>query len=96
MVAKKTASKKTALKSAKPAASAAKASADAVTENSIIGETVNKYPFTVPIFFKHGLMCLGCGFAMMETIGQGCMGHGIAVGPLVKDLNEAVKKGGKK
>jgi hybrid cluster-associated redox disulfide protein len=94
MVAKKTAVKKSVAKAAKPKAS--KASADAVTENSIIGETVNKYPFTVPIFFKHGLMCLGCGFAMMETIGQGCMGHGIAVGPLVKDLNEAVKKGAKK
>lgn len=68
----------------------------AITENSIIGEVVNKHPQTVPVFFRHGLTCLGCGFAMMETIGQGCMGHGIAAGPLLKDLNAAAAKGAKK
>jgi len=57
-----------------------------------IGEVVQKYPETIPVFLEHGLMCFGCAVARFENIEQGAMAHGIEVDPLVADLNAAVAK----
>lgn len=58
-----------------------------------IAEAVNKHPEIVPVFMKYGLSCIGCPFAMSETIEQGANGHGINVEKLMKELNQKVKKG---
>jgi hybrid cluster-associated redox disulfide protein len=55
-----------------------------------IGDVVNKYPNTIPVFFKHGLGCVGCAVARFENIRQGAMAHGIDVDLLMKDLNDIV------
>ncbi len=41
------------------------------------------------IFLQHGLMCLGCPSASMESLEQASMVHGINLDFLLKDLNEA-------
>lgn len=61
-----------------------------ITKDMGIQETVDKYPQSVPVFFKHGLGCLGCAAARFETIEQGAMAHGIDVDALVADLNKVV------
>ncbi len=61
-----------------------------ITKTMGIQEVVEKYPETVPIFFKHGLGCLGCAAARFESIEQGAMAHGIDVDALIADLNKAV------
>lgn len=43
------------------------------------------------VLFNSGLMCLGCSMAMYETLGQGCVAHGMSkkeVDKLIKKLNE--------
>jgi hybrid cluster-associated redox disulfide protein len=59
-----------------------------------IGEVVQKYPQTVEVFLRHGLMCFGCAIARFENLEQGAMAHGIDVETLVKDLNAAVSQAG--
>jgi len=59
-----------------------------------IGEVVQKYPQTVEVFLRHGLMCFGCAIARFENLGQGAMAHGIDVETLVNDLNAAVSQAG--
>ena len=61
-----------------------------ITKDMGIQETVDKYPQSVPVFFKHGLGCLGCAAARFETIEQGAMAHGIDVDALIADLNKVV------
>ena len=61
-----------------------------ITKDMSISEIVSKYPMTVPVFFQHGLMCVGCAAARFETLEQGAMAHGIDVDGLLKGLNEAV------
>ena len=61
-----------------------------ITKEMSISEIVSKYPMTVPVFFQHGLMCVGCAAARFETLEQGAMAHGIDVDGLLKGLNEAV------
>ena len=63
-----------------------------IGKDQSIGEVVEKYPQTIPVFLHHGLMCFGCAIARFENIEQGAMAHGIDVEALVKDLNEAVNQ----
>jgi hybrid cluster-associated redox disulfide protein len=57
-----------------------------------IGEVVQKFPQTIEVFLRHGLMCFGCAIARFENIEQGAMAHGINVEALMTDLNAAVSK----
>jgi hybrid cluster-associated redox disulfide protein len=63
---------------------------NAITREMPIGEVVQKYPQTVEVFLRHGLMCFGCAIARFENLEQGALAHGIDVEALVKDLNAAV------
>ncbi len=58
-----------------------------ITKEMSIGEIVQKYPQTVRVFLKHGLMCIGCAAARFENLEQGAMAHGIDIVPLLEDLN---------
>lgn len=59
----------------------------AITKEMRIQEIVAEHPETVRIFFKHGLMCVGCAAARFESLAQGAMAHGIDADELVADLN---------
>jgi hybrid cluster-associated redox disulfide protein len=61
-----------------------------ISKDMAIGEIVQKYPQTVPVFLKHGLMCFGCAVARFENLEQGARAHGINPELLLKDLNAAV------
>ncbi len=62
-----------------------------ITRDMTIGEVVKKHPQTVPVFFKHGLACVGCHVANWETVEQGAISHGIHdLDALLRDLNQAV------
>ncbi len=63
----------------------------AITKDMKIGEIVQKHPETVKIFFKHGLMCVGCAAARFENLEQGAIAHGIDVDAILKDLNAALE-----
>ena len=62
---------------------------DSITKEMTIGEVVEKYPQSVEVFLRHGLMCFGCAVARFENVAQGAMAHGIDVDALMKDLNAA-------
>ena len=61
-----------------------------ITKDMPIGQVVQKYPKTVEVFLRHGLMCFGCAIAQYENVEQGASAHGIEVEALIKDLNAAV------
>lgn len=61
-----------------------------ITKEMPIGEVVQKYPQTIEVFLKHGLMCFGCAIARFENVEQGAIAHGINVTKLMTDLNAAV------
>ncbi|MCX5799634.1 MAG: DUF1858 domain-containing protein [Proteobacteria bacterium] len=64
-----------------------------IHKNMSIEDIVKKYPETILIFEKYGLGCVGCQAALFENIEQGAEVHGIDVGTLIKDLNNAIPKG---
>jgi len=63
-----------------------------IVKEMAIGEVVEKYPATVSVFLRHGLMCFGCAIARFENIEQGALAHGIDVEALLRDLNAVVPR----
>ncbi|GAV25099.1 disulfide oxidoreductase [Carboxydothermus islandicus] len=61
-----------------------------ITKEMTITEVVTKYPKTIPVFYKHGMGCLGCAAAQFENIEQGARAHGINIDELIADLNKVV------
>lgn len=61
-----------------------------ITKEMSIGEVVEKFPQTVEVFLRHGLMCFGCAIARFENVEQGAIAHGINVEALMKDFNAVV------
>lgn len=70
----------------------AKKTEQLIRKDMPMGEIVQRYPQTMQVFIKHGLHCIGCQVAFVETLEQGAAAHGIDIDKLLKDLNDAAKK----
>ena len=67
-----------------------------ITKDMTMGELVEKYPQAAKVLVKHGMHCIGCHMAAMETIEQGCKSHGMRsrdVNNVIKEMNDLVSKG---
>ena len=62
-----------------------------ITKESIIGDVLDRFPQTAPLFLSMGMHCLGCPASRGESIEEACMVHGADADALVKALNEAAK-----
>ena len=56
-------------------------------------EIMKEYPETIEILFEHGMHCIGCSMAGMETLEQGAMAHGLDVDNIIKEMNAKIKNG---
>ncbi len=62
----------------------------AITKDTIIGDVLDKYPQTAPIFLSIGMHCLGCPASRGESVADACMVHGVDADELIAKLNDAV------
>ena len=58
-----------------------------ITEDTIIGDILDKDFEVAPYFLDMGMHCLGCPSARGETVGQACEVHGVNAADLVAKLN---------
>lgn len=63
-----------------------------INKTDIIGDVLDKYPDTAPLFFEMGMHCLGCPSARGETIEQACEVHGADADALINKINELINK----
>ena len=59
-------------------------------KNSIIGDVLDAYPQTAPVFMAIGMHCLGCPASRGESIADACMVHGVNVHELLAGLKKVV------
>lgn len=57
------------------------------TKDMSIIDALNAHPGSREVFMKHGLGCLGCMGATMESIENGAKMHGIDPKRIVDELN---------
>lgn len=58
-----------------------------VTKDMTVMQVLQKDKESAYVFMNHGLHCLGCPGATMESIGDAAAVHGIDVNTLIADLN---------
>jgi len=58
-----------------------------IQPDSIIKQVVEKYPETIRVFARHGLGCVTCSIAALDTVERGAKRHKIEPGPVLNDLN---------
>ena len=63
-----------------------------ITAKTRLNEILIKKPEAAELLFESGLSCVGCPMAMMETIEEGCLAHGMTK----KEINELIKRLNKK
>jgi hybrid cluster-associated redox disulfide protein len=63
-----------------------------ITKDTTILEALQAHPRSREIFIKHGLGCIACMGATMESIESGARMHGMEPDELVDDLNRLVEK----
>src|SRR3989344_7393328 len=67
----------------------------AIKPSMQIDKLVEKHPQAVAILKEHGVNCVGCHGASMETLEQGCLGHGMSIHAfesLLQKLNQTTEK----
>ena len=52
-----------------------------------IEEVVRQYPETIRVFDQHGVACLGCCGAEVDSVERGARIHGIDLDQLLRELN---------
>ena len=64
-----------------------------VTEQWTVSEIVTQYPQATEVMAEYGLHCFGCAASGIETLGEGCQGHGFSeedIENLVEDINHVI------
>lgn len=61
-----------------------------INKDMIIADILKLDRETAPVFFKHGLHCIGCPSASGESLEDACMIHGIDVNSLLGELNDFI------
>ena len=63
-----------------------------ITKDMTFAEIFKENSNSGLILMQKGLMCGGCPMAQMETLEQGCIGHGIDVKEILEEINKPEKK----
>jgi hybrid cluster-associated redox disulfide protein len=62
-----------------------------ITKNTKLSEILKSNKKAAELLFREGLSCIGCPMAMEETLGEGCLAHGMSekqVDDLLKKINK--------
>ena len=59
-----------------------------ITKDTPLAEIIYINPKAPELLFDIGLHCIGCSMSGMETLEEGCLGHGMSK----KEINELVKR----
>ncbi|MFA6419820.1 MAG: DUF1858 domain-containing protein [archaeon] len=59
-----------------------------IKKTNTLGEIMEKYPEVAPVLASAGLHCIGCHVSTYESIGDGCLSHGMNK----KEVDELIKK----
>jgi len=54
-----------------------------------IAELMNRWPLTVPVFFKYRMYCVGCSMAVIDTVEEAVKIYALPLKAFLEDLKAA-------
>ncbi len=64
-----------------------------IAPDIVLDEVLRRWPQTLPVFLRHGMACVGCSMAAVETLGDAIRTHGMDVDPFLAELHAALDGG---
>lgn len=60
------------------------------TVDLTLPEVMRKWPTTVPVFLRHGMLCVGCRVGPFHTIADACAAYDLDEAAFRRELSDAV------
>ncbi len=62
-----------------------------LTTDLVVAEVLARWPQTVPVFFRHHMICVGCAMSRFETLGEIVVVYGLDLNGFVRELCQAIE-----
>ncbi len=59
----------------------------------MLDELMRQWPQTVPVFIRHGMLCVGCLVTPFHSVVDACAEYGLDTGAFMAELQTAVSAG---
>ncbi|WP_446720815.1 DUF1858 domain-containing protein [Mesorhizobium sp. L-8-10] len=66
------------------------AAMDLFSDDMTVDEVMRRWPSTIRVFLRHGMLCVGCPIASFHTIPDAAREHGLDEVELRRELESAV------
>lgn len=63
-----------------------------INKDANVYELLEEFPQLEDVLIGHGLSCVGCPGAAMESLEQAAAGHSIDLEELLEDINKEINK----
>lgn len=63
-----------------------------ITPETVIRETVERYPRTIDVYKAHNLRCYTCKGNASDTVGDAASNHVVKLETLLRDLNAVIEQ----
>jgi hybrid cluster-associated redox disulfide protein len=58
-----------------------------------VAEVMDRWPQTIPIFFRYRMMCVGCPIAPFETLAEVAVIYGLNPSCFLNELEHIIERG---
>lgn len=65
---------------------------DYVTIDMPLGLLMERWPCTISVFLRHGMLCVGCQVTEFHTVADACREHCVDKDDFLQELTDAVRK----
>jgi len=56
-----------------------------------VAEVLDRWPQTIPVFFRHRMACVGCAMASFETLADVAAVYGLHLGRFLSELQQTIQ-----
>ncbi len=62
-----------------------------LTTDQVVAEVLARWPQTIPVFFRHHLICVGCAMSRFETLGEIAAIYGLDLSGFLDELRQVIE-----
>lgn len=60
------------------------------TTDLVVAEVLARWPQTIPVFFRHRLICVGCAMSRFETLGEIAAVYSLDLSGFLGELRQVI------
>jgi hybrid cluster-associated redox disulfide protein len=57
-----------------------------------VDEIMRRWPMTIRVFMRHGMLCTGCPIGIFHTVADACQAHRLDIEPFSVELLQTMRR----